>query len=99
MLEIFVISANALIDINVTMRIKYIKLVLTEKHYGRDAMLALVAFEKKRYAVRNRNNLQSPILLVDATLEHDINPRVTLVFAQLQETVGDDVIIAALTSL
>lgn len=78
---------------------KYIELVTIEKHYGNEAMLALVEIEQKRYDLSQRNNMQVPVALVDATQEHDMYSRATLAFAKLRETVGDKQITAALKSL
>ena len=79
--------------------VKYIELVLLEKHYGREAMLSLVEYEQKRFDLSERNNLQAPVALVDAMQDHDVYSRATLAFAKLRETVGDKAIIAALKSL
>ncbi len=78
---------------------KYVELVIIEKHYGVNAMLALVELEQKRFESSQRNNLQAPVALVDATQEHDIHSRATLVFAKLRKLVGDEAITAALKSL
>jgi len=77
----------------------YIELVIIEKHYGKDAMLALVEIAQKRFDLSQRNNFQTSMALVDAIQEHDVLSRATLVFAELRETVGDKNIIAALKSL
>jgi ABC-2 type transport system permease protein len=79
--------------------VKYIELVIIEKHYGEKAMLALVEVEQERYDLSQRNKMQIPVALVDATQEHDMHSRSTLAFAQLRETVGDKHITAALKSL
>jgi len=78
---------------------KYIELVLLEKHYGEEAMLALVEREQERYELNQRNNMQTSAALVDATQEHNIHSRATLAFAKLRETVGDKPITTALKSL
>jgi hypothetical protein len=78
---------------------KYIELVTIEKHYGEKAMLALIEVEQKRYDLTQRNKLQSPVALIDATQEHDIHSRSTLAFAKLRKTIGDKSITAALKSL
>jgi len=77
----------------------YIELVIIEKHHGKNAMLALVELAQKRFDLSQRNNFQTSKALVDATQEHDVLSRATLVFAELRETVGDKDIIAALKSL
>lgn len=78
---------------------KYVELVIIEKHYGKEAMLALVEIEQKRFDNSKRNNMQKPVALVDATQKHDLHSRSTLVFVELRETVGDKNIIAALKLL
>jgi aminopeptidase N len=78
---------------------KYIELVIIEKHYGEKAMLALIEIEQKRYQLSQRNNMQIPVALIDATQEHDMHSRATLAFAKLRETVGDKLITSALKSL
>ncbi|MCJ8322141.1 MAG: hypothetical protein MJK12_21105, partial [Colwellia sp.] len=78
---------------------KYIELVIIEKHYGKEGMLALVEMEQKRFDNSERNNMQKPLALIDATQKHVIHSRATLVFVELRQTVGDNNIIAALKSL
>jgi len=78
---------------------KYIELVILEKHYGEKAMLALVEIEQERYDLNRRNNTQISTALIDATQEHNVHSRATLVFAKLRELVGDKLITAALKSL
>jgi len=78
---------------------KYIELVILEKHYGEDAMLALVDIEQERYDLNQRNNMQRSAALIDATQEHNVHSRAILVFANLRESVGDKPITAALKSL
>jgi ABC-2 type transport system permease protein len=78
---------------------KYIELVTIEKHYGENAMLALIEVEQKRYDLSQRNKLQTPVALIDAIQEHDIHSRATLAFAKLRATIGDKPITAALKSL
>jgi len=78
---------------------KYIELVILEKHFGEEAMLALIEIEQERYDLNQRNNMQISGALVDATQEHNVHSRATLVFAQLRESVGDEPITAALKSL
>jgi hypothetical protein len=79
--------------------VKYIELVTIEKHYGNEAMLALVQLEQERYDLSQRSNLQTPVALVDAIQAHDMHSRATLAFAKLRETVGDKPITRALKSL
>jgi len=78
---------------------KYIELVVIEKHYGYEAMHALVESEQKRFESSQRNNLQKPVALIDATREADIHSRATLAFAKLRTLVGDETIATALKSL
>jgi len=78
---------------------KYIELVIIEKHYGKEAMLKLVELEQKHFALSQRNNMQTPVALIDAIQKHDVLSRASIVFAELRETVGDKSIIAALKSL
>jgi ABC-2 type transport system permease protein len=79
--------------------VKYIELVIIEKHYGEKAMLALVEVEQERYDLSQRNNMQPPVALIDATQEHDIHARATLAFTKLREAISDKPITAALKSL
>ena len=52
--------------------VKCIELVIIEKHYGEKAMLALVEVEQERYDLSQRNKMQIPVALVDATQEHEV---------------------------
>jgi len=78
---------------------KYVELVIIEKHYGNESMLALVELEQEHYDLSQRNNLQTSVALVDAIQAHDMHSRATLAFAKLRETVGDKPITAALSSI
>ena len=78
---------------------KYVELVLIENHYGKAAMQSLVEYETTRYEHAKRNNIQAPIALVDATLNHDQYSRATMVFSQLREVLGDEIITEAINLL
>lgn len=78
---------------------KYIELVLLETHYGKSAMDALLQHEKKRYQYGALSKLKSKVALVNATESHDQHSRATIVFAQLRERLGDEVITQALRQL
>lgn len=78
---------------------KYIELVLIEKHYGQQAMQALVKHEQQRYKTAMMRSTLNPPALVDATENHDLYSRATLVFAILREKLGDEQITRALRIL
>ncbi len=75
---------------------KYVELVMLERHYGKSAMNALVDYERLRYEQGVRDQLTPAVSLVDATQSHDQYSRATLAFAELRETLGDEVITHAL---
>lgn len=78
---------------------KYIELVLIEQRYGVDAMQALVDYERERFALGVRRSTEHTSALVDATDNHDLYSRATLVFAILRQQLGDAVISQALRQL
>ena len=78
---------------------KYLELVLIEQHYGHDAMQALVEFERQRFKFAVMRSTEHTTALVDATENHDLYSRATLVFAILRQQLGDAVISKALRQL
>lgn len=78
---------------------KYLELVLIEQHYGHDAMQALVEFERQRFKLDMMRSTEHITALVDATENHDLYSRATLVFAILRQQLGDAVISRALRQL
>ncbi|NRQ41672.1 hypothetical protein HRH59_03690 [Rheinheimera sp. YQF-2] len=78
---------------------KYIELVLIEQRYGSTAMQALVNYERERFALAVRRSTEQTPALVDATANHDLYSRATLVFAILRQQLGDAVISQALRQL
>ncbi|MBZ9613478.1 M1 family aminopeptidase [Rheinheimera maricola] len=78
---------------------KYIELVLLEQRYGTKAMQALVKYERERFALAVRRSSQQTPALIDATANHDLYSRATLVFAILRQQLGDAVISQALRQL
>ncbi|WP_416307862.1 M1 family aminopeptidase [Neptunicella sp. SCSIO 80796] len=78
---------------------KYVELVLIEQTYGRQAMLALVDYERGRFNNVERGNVQKTLALVDATQPHDMYSRATLVFYQLRNVLGDKIITGTLKQL
>ncbi|WP_100642024.1 M1 family aminopeptidase [Alteromonas facilis] len=78
---------------------KYVELVLIEKHYGYEAMNALVEYEQKRFDFAEVHNYEQPNALVDADKYHEQYSKATLVFAELRNTVGDKAITTALKEM
>lgn len=78
---------------------KYIELVLIEQRYGTKAMQALVDYERKRFELAVRRSTEQTPALVDASADHDLYSRATLVFAILRQQLGDAVISQALRQL
>lgn len=78
---------------------KYVELVMLERHYGIDAMQALVDYERERYTHAENFNNQPMVSLVSAESPHDRYSRATLVFAQLRAEIGDEPILAALAEV
>ncbi|MDP5137772.1 M1 family aminopeptidase [Rheinheimera baltica] len=78
---------------------KYIELVLIEQRYGRQAMQALVDYERQRFQRAMIGSSVKTQALVDATEQHDMYSRATLVFAMLRQQLGDDVLSHALRLL
>jgi hypothetical protein len=78
---------------------KYAELVLIERRYGREAMQALVQFERDRYRQAQVDQERPVSPLVDAEASEDIYSRATLVFACLRATLGDRPIIDALQGM
>ncbi|MFC3030947.1 M1 family aminopeptidase [Pseudoalteromonas fenneropenaei] len=78
---------------------KYVELVIIEQQQGKQAMQALVEYEYQRFWQAQRTQLQSTVALVDATENHDLYSRATLVFALLRRALGDEVIVRALQQL
>ncbi|WP_337843648.1 M1 family aminopeptidase [Rheinheimera sp.] len=78
---------------------KYVELVLMEQHFGRDAMLALVDYEKERFARAQARSKSQPSSLIDSDESYDQYSRATLVFARLRAELGDQRITAALRQL
>ncbi|RYV03980.1 hypothetical protein SOPP22_00760 [Shewanella sp. OPT22] len=79
--------------------VKYIELIIIEKHYGKEAMSALVKHERERFDQRNRVDFDKTVALINATQSHDQYSRATLAFAKLRKEVGDKPIIAAIKHL
>ena len=75
---------------------KYAELVLVERRYGREAMRALVRYERNRYRQQLLTLNQPVTPLIDADAPEDMYSRSTLVFACLRETLGDRPIVGAL---
>jgi ABC-2 type transport system permease protein len=78
---------------------KYVELVLIEQHFGRDAMQALVDYEKERFARAQARSKSRPSSLIDSDESYDQYSRATLVFARLRSELGDKRITAALRQL
>lgn len=78
---------------------KYVELVLIEQHFGRDAMQALVDYEKERFARAHARSKSQPSSLIDSDESYDQYSRATLVFARLRSELGDKRITAALRQL
>jgi ABC-type transport system involved in multi-copper enzyme maturation permease subunit len=78
---------------------KYAELVLIEQHFGRDAMLALVDFERQRYQRAMAGSRAEQKSLLDADESYDQYSRATLVFALLRTELGDALITQALRQL
>ncbi len=78
---------------------KYVELVLIEQHFGRDAMQALVDYEKERFARGQARSKTLPASLIDSDESYDQYSRATLVFARLRSELGDQRITAALRQL
>ncbi|RUO42003.1 hypothetical protein CWE22_07630 [Pseudidiomarina aestuarii] len=78
---------------------KYVELAMLERHYGIDAMQALVDYERERYTHAENLNNQPMVSLVSAESPHDRYSRATLVFAQLRAGIGDEPILAALAEV
>ena len=78
---------------------KYVELVLIEQHFGHDAMLALVAYEKERFSRAQARSKSQPSSLIDTVESYDQYSRATLVFARLRAELGDQRITAALRQL
>ncbi len=78
---------------------KYVELVLIEQHFGRDAMQALVDYEKERFARAQARSKSQPSSLIDSDESYDQYSRATLVFARLRSELGDQCITAALRQL
>jgi ABC-2 type transport system permease protein len=78
---------------------KYVELVLIEQHDGKEAMQALVNYERQRYKVAIMHSTEQNQALVDGTENHDLYSRATLVFAILRDKLGDEVITASLRQL
>jgi aminopeptidase N len=78
---------------------KYVELVLIEQHFGRDAMQALVDYEKERFARAQARSKSLPSSLIDSDESYDQYSRATLVFAKLRAELGDQRITAALRQL
>lgn len=78
---------------------KYAELVLIERRYGKEAMQALVRFERDRYRQETLDPDQPVMPLIDAEAPEDMYSRATLVFACLRATVGDRPIIDALRGM
>lgn len=78
---------------------KYVELVLIEQHFGRDAMQALVDYEKERFARAQARSKSLPSSLIDSDESYDQYSRATLVFARLRAELGDQRITAALRQL
>lgn len=78
---------------------KYAELVLIERRYGKEAMRALVRFERNRYR-QEVLRLDQPVTpLIDAEAPEDMYARATLVFACVRERLGDRPIIDALQAM
>lgn len=78
---------------------KYVELALIEQRYGIEAMQALVDYERQRYALAVMRATERTQALVNATQNHDLYSRATLVFAILRQEIGDEVICQALRTL
>jgi hypothetical protein len=78
---------------------KYIELVLIEQRDGVDAMQAIVDYERQRYKAAITRSTERTKALIDATENHDMYSRATLVFAILRDKLGDDVICQTLRIL
>ncbi|MEP1445231.1 MAG: M1 family aminopeptidase [Paraglaciecola sp.] len=78
---------------------KYVELVLLEKHYGTEAMQALVDYETQRFLHAENHNREAPVSLVNAQSPHDKYSRATVVFSRLRAQLGDEPILAALSEI
>ncbi len=78
---------------------KYVELVMLEKHFGKVAMQGLVDYEQQRFEQQERTNILLPHAIINASQSHHQYSRATLVFAELRNVIGDDVIIGALKTL
>jgi hypothetical protein len=78
---------------------KYVELVMLERHYGKDAMNALVAFERERYIHAESFSRDPAVSLLSAESPHDKYSLATLVFARLREEIGDRPILATLSEM
>ena len=78
---------------------KYIELVLIEQHSGKEAMQALVEYERERFKVEVMRSTEKATALIDATESYNMYSRATLVFAILRDKLGDEVICKALRLL
>ncbi|MDF3127538.1 M1 family aminopeptidase [Rheinheimera sp. 1928-s] len=78
---------------------KYVELVLIEQHFGRDAMQALVDYEKERFARAQARSKSQPSSLIDSDESYDQYSRATLAFARLRAELGDQRITTALRQL
>ncbi|NDV90944.1 hypothetical protein GTH32_06985 [Alteromonas sp. 345S023] len=78
---------------------KYVELVMLEKHYGKDAMNALIEYEKRRYQQFQQRYVGQPVAFINASETPDIYSRATLVFAQFRQRIGDKPITDSLQHL
>jgi aminopeptidase N len=78
---------------------KYIELVVIEGYQGKQQMEALVEYEKARFNRAQRHSMTSETGLIDANTSHEQYSKATIVFAELRQLIGDDVIISALKQL
>ena len=78
---------------------KYAELVMIERRHGKDAMRALVEFERDRYRQARLDPDQATAYLIDADETEDMYSRATLAFACLRSKIGDGPMLAALKSV
>ncbi|GLR69724.1 M1 family aminopeptidase [Agaribacter marinus] len=75
---------------------KYIELVLIEQAYGKEAVTALVDYERERFRLQRANNQLLPLSLIDARASFEMYSAASVVFDTLRNEIGDQPIINAL---
>lgn len=78
---------------------KYAELVMIERRYGKQAMQALVRFERDRYRKAKLDTDRPVAPLIDAEASEDMYSRATLIFACARSRLGDKPLIDALKGM